>query len=144
MTHSPSHLLNTQNISIWLRLNRTAIVHGLIFTFSVKIFTLWQRWNHQSHNKRIQQISAEGISDWTRLALQGDTLEDVQEFKFDHTNKWYMNNPTPVLENNTHKPQMTLIYRRITDSRPDNYYQKKKKKREITKLSTLLSRLTTE
>ena len=24
-------------------------------------------------------------------------------FKFDHTNKWYMHNPTSVLENDTHK-----------------------------------------
>ena len=26
-----------------------------------------------------------------------------KEFKFDHTNKWYVHNPTPVLENDTHK-----------------------------------------
>ena len=26
-----------------------------------------------------------------------------KKFKFDHTNKWYMHNPAPVLENNTHK-----------------------------------------
>ena len=26
-----------------------------------------------------------------------------KQFKFDHTNKWYMHNPAPVLENNTHK-----------------------------------------
>ena len=24
-------------------------------------------------------------------------------YKFDHTNKWYMHNPAPVLENDTHK-----------------------------------------
>ena len=29
--------------------------------------------------------------------------EMCKEFKFDHTNKWYMHNPAPVLENNTHK-----------------------------------------
>ena len=29
--------------------------------------------------------------------------EMCKKFKFDHTNKWYMHNPTPVLENNTHK-----------------------------------------
>ena len=26
-----------------------------------------------------------------------------KKFKFDHTNKWYMHNPAPVLENATHK-----------------------------------------
>ena len=34
---------------------------------------------------------------------QGDPLGDVQEIKFDHTNKWYMHNPANVLENDTHK-----------------------------------------
>ena len=29
--------------------------------------------------------------------------EMCKKFKFDHTNKWYMHNPTPVLENATHK-----------------------------------------
>ena len=40
---------------------------------------LWQRWNHQSRNKRMQQISAEGIYDQTRLGGLGDQLGDVQE-----------------------------------------------------------------
>ena len=26
-----------------------------------------------------------------------------KKFKFDHTNKWYMHNPAPVLEKDTHK-----------------------------------------
>ena len=29
--------------------------------------------------------------------------EMCKKFKFYHTNKWYMHNPAPVLENNTHK-----------------------------------------
>ena len=29
--------------------------------------------------------------------------EMCKEFKFDHTNKWYMHNPAPVLKNATHK-----------------------------------------
>ena len=29
--------------------------------------------------------------------------EMCKKFKFDHTNKWYMHNPTSVLENDTHK-----------------------------------------
>ena len=30
--------------------------------------------------------------------------ELCQKFKFGHTNKWYMLNPTSVQENDTHKP----------------------------------------
>ena len=29
--------------------------------------------------------------------------EMCKKFKFDHTSKWYMHNPAPILENNTHK-----------------------------------------
>ena len=29
--------------------------------------------------------------------------EVCKKLKFDHTNKWYMHNPAPVLENDTHK-----------------------------------------
>ena len=29
--------------------------------------------------------------------------EMCRKFQFDHTNKWYMHNPAPVLENDTHK-----------------------------------------
>ena len=29
--------------------------------------------------------------------------EMCKKFNFDHTNKWYMHNPAPLLENNTHK-----------------------------------------
>ena len=29
--------------------------------------------------------------------------EICKKFKFDHTNKWYMHNAAPVVENNTHK-----------------------------------------
>ena len=29
--------------------------------------------------------------------------EMCKKFKFDHTNKWYMHNPAPVQENDTHK-----------------------------------------
>ena len=32
----------------------------------------------------------------------------------DHTNKWYMDNPAPLLENDTYKSYGTLTYRRIT------------------------------
>ena len=41
--------------------------------------------------------------------------EICKKFKFDHTNKWYMYNPAPVLENDTHKlTHRILVYTRIT------------------------------
>ena len=70
-----------------------------------------------------------------------------QKFKFDHMNKWYMHNPAPVLENDTHKLlwdfdiQMDHL---ISARRPDFIIINKKKKRELAKLWTLLSLLTTE
>ena len=38
--------------------------------------------------------------DWVGKVIN---WEMCKQFQFDHTNKWYMHNPTPVLENNTHK-----------------------------------------
>ena len=68
-----------------------------------------------------------------------------KKFKFDHTNKWYMHNPAPVLENNTHK----LLW--DFDIHTDHLISTRwpgliiiNKKRELAKLSTLLSRLTIE
>ena len=73
-----------------------------------------------------------------------------KKFKFDHMKKWYMHNPAAVVENDTHK----LLYdfdidtdHLISDRRPDLIIiskKKKKKKERFCKLSTLLSRLTTE
>ena len=67
--------------------------------------------------------------------------EMCKKFKFDHTNKRYMHNPAPVLENNTHK----LLYdfdihtdHLISPRRPDLIIINKKI--ELAKLSTILSR----
>ena len=54
------------------------------------------------------------ISEWSKLAQReykarhnwvGKVIhwEMCKKLKFDHTNKWYMHNPAPVLENATHK-----------------------------------------
>ena len=70
-----------------------------------------------------------------------------KKFKFDHINKRYMHNSAPVLENDTNKVLWDfdihtdhLISARRLDLIIIN---KKKKKRELAKLSTLLSRLIT-
>ena len=69
-----------------------------------------------------------------------------KKFKFDHTNKWYMHNPAPVLENNSHKFQWDFDIQTdhlISARRPDLIIINKTK-REFAKLSTLLSYQTTE
>ena len=38
--------------------------------------------------------------DWVGKVIHGEVCKKV---KFDHTNKWYMHNPTPLLENDTDK-----------------------------------------
>ena len=70
-----------------------------------------------------------------------------KKFKFDHTNEWCMHNPAPILENNTHKLlwDFNIHTDHLATARiPDLTIIKYKKRRELTKLSTLLSRLTTE
>ena len=38
--------------------------------------------------------------DWVGKVIH---LEMCKKFKFDHTNKWYVHNPGPVLQNDTYK-----------------------------------------
>ena len=83
--------------------------------------------------------------DWVGRVIHWDMCKKL---KFDHTNKWYMHNPAPVLENDTHKLlwnfdiQMDYL---ISAQRPDLIIiNKKKKKRKSAKMSNLRSRQTTE
>ena len=63
--------------------------------------------------------------------------EMCKKFKFDHTNKWYMHNPTPVPENYALKilwdfdVQMDDV---ISARRPDLIIINKKKKKRIYKI----------
>ena len=69
--------------------------------------------------------------------------EMCKKFKFDHTNKWYMHNQAPVLENDTHKLLSDFDIQRdhlISARRPDLIIINKKN----AKLSTLLFQLNTE
>ena len=64
--------------------------------------------------------------------------EMCRKFQFDHTNKWYMHNPAPVLENDTHKLLWDFNIQTdhlIQARRPDliiiNNNKKKKKKENL-------------
>ena len=76
----------------------------------------------------------------TRHDLVGKMIhwEMCKKFKFDHTNKWYMHNSAPVLENNTHKLIWDLDIQMGSPNlgqrtRPNNNQQKEE---ELAKLST--------
>ena len=90
------------------------------------------------------------ISECSKLAQQEykarHDWEIYKKFKFDHNNKWYMHNPAPVLENDSQKLLWDFNIQTdhlIPARRPDLIIINKKKKKELAKQSTLLSRQTT-
>ena len=95
-----------------------------------------------SECSKLAQRDYKARHDWVSKVIH---WEKYKKFKFDHTNKWYMHDPAPVLENDTHKLLWDFdIYtdHLISARRPDLIIINKK--REFAKLSTLLSQLTTE
>ena len=102
--------------------------------------------NYICEFRKLAQKEYKTRHDWVGKGIH---WEMCKKFKFDHMNKWYMHNPASVLENDTHKLLLDFEIQTahlISDKRPDNNPQNKnqQKKRELAKLSTLLSRLTTE
>ena len=53
-----------------------------------------------SECSKLSQKEYKASHDWVGKVTHG---EMCKKFKFDHTTKWYMQNPEPVLENDTHK-----------------------------------------
>ena len=49
---------------------------------------------------KLAQRDYKATHDWVGNVIH---WQMCKKFKFDHTNKWYMHNPAPVLENATHK-----------------------------------------
>ena len=72
--------------------------------------------------------------------------EMCKKLKFDHTNKWYLHNPASVLENDTHELLWDLNIQtdHLIWARRLDFILINKKKKEFSKLWTLLSRLTIE
>ena len=56
--------------------------------------------NHISEWSKLVQKEYKTRHDWVGKVIH---WEMCKKFKFHHTNKWYMHNPAPVLENDTHK-----------------------------------------
>ena len=97
-----------------------------------------------SECSKLAQNEYKARHDWVGNVTQ---WEMCKKFQLEHTNKWYIHNPAPVLENDSHK--LLWDFNMQTDHliparRPDLIIIKKQKRRESAKLSTLLSRRTTE
>ena len=96
-----------------------------------------------SECSKLAQTEYETRHDWVGKVIH---WKMNKKFKFNHTNKWYIHNPTSVLENDTHKLLCNFDIDTdplISARRPNLIIINKK--RELAKLSTLLSRrMTTE
>ena len=86
-----------------------------------------------SECRKLAQREYKARYDWVGKVIH---WEMCKKFKFDHTNKWYMHNPAPVLEDDTHKLLWDfnihtdhLISARRSDLIIINKKKKKKKKR---------------
>ena len=53
-----------------------------------------------SECSKLAQMEYKVRYDWVGKMI---LCEMCRKFQFDHTNKWYMHNPAPVLENDSHK-----------------------------------------
>ena len=84
-----------------------------------------------SECNKLAQREYKARHDWAGKVID---WEMCKKFKFDHTNKWYMHNPAPVLENDTHK--LLWDFKIQTDHlirarRPDLIIINKKKKENM-------------
>ena len=83
-----------------------------------------------SECSRLAQKEYKARHDWVGKVIHG---EMCRKLKFDHANKWYMHNPAPVLENDTHKLLWDYDIQTvhlISARRPDLIIINKKKKRK--------------
>ena len=99
-----------------------------------------------SECSKLVQMEYKARHDWVGKVIH---WEMCKKFKFDHAKKWYMQNPAPVLENDTHKFlwDFDIQTDHLISARRPNFIiisKKKKKERKSGKLSNLLSRLITE
>ena len=85
--------------------------------------------NHISECSKLAQKEYKTRHDWVGKVID---WEMCKTFKCDQTNKWYMHNPAPVLENDTHKLLWDFSIHTdhlISTRRPDLIIINKKKKR---------------
>ena len=89
--------------------------------------------NHISECSKLAQKEYKARHDWVGKVIH---WEMCRKFQLDHTNQWYMHNPTPVLENDSHKLLWDFNIQTdqlIPTRRPDLIIISQKKKREFAK-----------
>ena len=106
------------------------------FMYSILCLTIcMQTINHIiSECSKLAQMENKTRHDWVG---QGIHWEMCRKFQFDHTNKWYIHNPAPALENNSHKLLWDFNIQTdhlIPARRPDLIIINKKKKTRICKI----------
>ena len=96
-----------------------------------------------SECSKLAQKEYKARHDWVGKVIH---WEMCRKFQFDHTNKWYMHNPAPVLENDSHKHlwDFNIQTDHLIPARRPDLIIINKKKRESAELLTLLSRRTSE
>ena len=90
-----------------------------------------------SERSKLAQQEYKARHDWVGKVIY---WEMSKKFKFNHTNKWYMHNPAPVLENTTHKLRWDFNIQTdhlIPARRPDIIIINNDKKKENLKNSQL-------
>ena len=81
-----------------------------------------------SEYRKLAQKEYKARNDWVGKVIHWEMCKKLQ---FDHTNKWYMHNPAPVLENDSHKVPWDLNIQTdplIPARRPDITLINKKKR----------------
>ena len=76
-------IMTQQNSKCWLCGDRDETINHII-----------------SECSKLAQKEYKARHDWVSKVVHWEMCSKLQ---FDHTNKWYMHNPAPVLENDTHK-----------------------------------------
>ena len=90
--------------------------------------------NHIISEYKLAQKEYKARRDWVGKVIH---WEMCKKFKLDHTNKWYMHNPAPVLENDTHKLLWDFDIKTdhlISARRPDLIIINQNKKKKICKI----------
>ena len=126
--------------------NRTNYIKARIDKTQQNSKCRWSGERDETNNHVIYEYSKLAQKEYkTRHDWMGKVIhwEMCKKFRFDYTNKWYMHNPLWVLENETHEFLWDFnikAYQVISTRRPDLIIINKK---NLAKLWTLLTRLTT-
>ena len=76
---------------------------------------------------KLAQNEYKARHDWVGKVIH---WEMCRKFQIDHTNRWYMHDSAPVLENKSHKLLRDVNIQRDHQTRPEDHNNQQKKKEE--------------